>query len=132
MYHEKIKSCYFHYNEDLNKFFFSDCEKLIEYSASAASVVLSDPCVCPLPRIKIYLFLLSACTDELISTPKLITFLPQSKFRIEKRERESNPIPYPEYESLLGSAFLVVSKFPNKQSFRVNLACKSCDHLHNS
>ena len=31
-----------------------------------------------------------------MSTPKLITFLPQSKFAIKKSEHKSNPIPYPE------------------------------------
>ena len=60
------------------------------------SVVLSNPCLRRLPRIKISLFLLLACTDELISTAKIMSFLPQSKFEIEKCERESNPIPYPE------------------------------------
>ena len=46
--------------------------------------------------IYIYIYiLLSIWTDELFSTPK-ITFLPQTKFVIEKSERESNPIPYPE------------------------------------
>ena len=56
----------------------------MEYSASAVSVVISNSCVCYLPRIKISLFLLLACTDELISTPKIMTFLPLSKFGIEK------------------------------------------------
>ena len=42
------------------------------------------------------LFLLSVCTDELISTPEITTFLLQSKFGIEKSERESNPIQYSE------------------------------------
>ena len=46
--------------------------------------------------IYIYIYiLLSIWTDALFSTPK-ITFLPQTKFGIEKSERESNPIPYPE------------------------------------
>ena len=51
---------------------------------------------------------------------------------IKKSEQESNPIPYPEYEYFLGSAFLVISTVPDKQSFRVDLAFKSCDHLSNS
>ena len=63
--------------------------------ASAVSEVLSNPFVCPLPRIKIFLFLLLACKDELMSTPKIMTFLPQSKFGIERSERESNSIPNP-------------------------------------
>ena len=82
--------------------------KLIEYSASAVGVVISNSCFCPLRRTKISLFLLFVCTDELILTPKIIAFLPQSKFGIEKSERESNPVPYPEYEYLLGSSFLVI------------------------
>ena len=41
-------------------------------------------------------FLSSVYTDELLSTPKIITFLPQSKPEYEKCEQESNPIPYPE------------------------------------
>ena len=41
-------------------------------------------------------FLLSVCVDELFSTPKIETFLPQLKFGIKKHERKSNPIPYPE------------------------------------
>ena len=36
----------------------------------------SNVCVEPLPRIKISLFLLSVFVDELISTPKIITFPP--------------------------------------------------------
>ena len=68
----------------------------MEYSASTVSVVLSYPCVSPLLRIKTSLFSLLAYTDELIPTPKIMAFLPQSKFAIEKCERDSNPIPYPE------------------------------------
>ena len=65
------------------------------YSASAVNVALSDPCVGVLPKFKISLFLLSLCTDELTSTSKIMAFLPQSKFGIEKTKRQSNPIPYP-------------------------------------
>ena len=42
--------------------------------------------VVPLPRIKISLFLLSVCTNGLISTPKITAFLSQAKFGIEKSE----------------------------------------------
>ena len=66
----------------------------MEYSASEVIVVLSNPCVGRLQRTKILFFLLSVCTYELLSTPKIRTFLPQSKFGKEKRERESNAIPY--------------------------------------
>ena len=46
-------------------------------------------------------------TDELLSTPKIIAFIPQSKFGKGKSDRESNPVPYPEQKYLSGSAFLV-------------------------
>ena len=59
------------------KTFLCDLEKLIEYSNSADSLVSSSHCVGPLPRIETALFILSICTDELIWTPKLTTFLPQ-------------------------------------------------------
>ena len=61
-----------------------------------------------------------------------MAFLLQSKFGTEKSEQESNPIPYPASEYLLGSAFLAILTFPNKPSFRVNLAFKYCDYLSNS
>ena len=38
--------------------------------------VCSNPCVGPIPKIKTSFFLLSACTEELISTQKIMTFLP--------------------------------------------------------
>ena len=44
--------------------FLFDLEKLIEYSPSVGTVVSSNPCVGPLPRIKISLFLLSVWTYE--------------------------------------------------------------------
>ena len=69
----------------LKQFFFYDREKLVEYSAFALNVVLSNPCVAPRPGVKIFLFLLSICADELMSTLKIMAFLPQSKFGIEKK-----------------------------------------------
>ena len=48
------------------------------------------------------------------TTPKIITFLPRSKFGSEKSERESNPVPLPLYLYLSGSAFLVSFTDPNK------------------
>ena len=56
-----------------------------------------------------------------------MTILPQSK-----REREPDPIPYPEYKYLSGSAFLVNLTTPKKRSFRVNSAPKSRNHISNS
>ena len=73
----------------------------------------------PLPKIKIYFFLLSIFVDELISTPKVITFLPNPVPENEKLSCLSNPIPYPEYLHLSISAFLVKLTTPNKQSSSV-------------
>ena len=49
----------------------------MEYLSSAVMVVSSNPCVGPSPRAQISFFLLSIRTDELLPTPKIITFLPQ-------------------------------------------------------
>ena len=59
-------------------------------------------------------FLLSIFDDELISTPKIITFLTIS-LPIENEIFLSNPILYPEYPYLSISAFLVNSTDPKKQ-----------------
>ena len=59
-------------------------------------------------------FLLSIFVDELISTPKIITFLPKS-LPNEKDVSLSNPMPYQEYPYLLISAVLVNLIYPNKQ-----------------
>ena len=48
--------------------------KLIEYLASAFNVVSVNPWLGPLQRI--IFFPLSACTEELLSTPDIMTFLP--------------------------------------------------------
>ena len=53
--------------------------------------------------------------DELISTPKIITFLPVPLLGCQKNRCLSNPIPYPEYVYLSISAFLVKLTAPNKQ-----------------
>ena len=87
--------------------------KLIEYVYSALSL-RSNPCVSPLPRIKIHFFLLSIFVDELISTPKIITFLPIS-LPIEKDVFLSNAIPYPKYPYLSISAFSANLTDPNGQ-----------------
>ena len=88
--------------------------KLIEYIFFALSAC-SNPYVGPLPKIKIYFFLLSVFVDELMSTPKIITFLPILVPGNEKLPCLSNPVPYPEYPYLLMSAFLVRLTAPNKQ-----------------
>ena len=89
--------------------------KLIEYIFSALSAC-SDPCVRPLPRIKIFFFLLSIFVDELISTLKIIIFLPVPPLGCENNPCLSNPIPYPEYLYLSISAILVKLAAPNKNS----------------
>ena len=61
-----------------------------------------------------YFFLLSIFVDQLISTPKLLTFLPIS-LPTEKDVFLSNPLPYPEYPYLSILAFLVNLTYPNKQ-----------------
>ena len=53
--------------------------------------------------------------DELMSTPKVITFLANPMPRNEKLPCLSNPIPYPEYPYLSIPAFLVKLTAPNKQ-----------------
>ena len=97
----------------------------IEYFVSAVNVVSSKPCIVPLPRIMIFYPWLSISTDELISTSKIMTFLPKLKSGNENSERESNPIPEPLYTHLSGSAFLV-------QSIQVKKAFKSVDYVSNS
>ena len=88
--------------------------KLIEYIFSALSI-FSNPWVGPFPRIKKHFFLLSIFVDELISTPKIITFLLNPAPGNEMLPCLSNPIRYPEYLYLSTSAFLVKVTAPNKQ-----------------
>ena len=88
--------------------------KLIECIFSADSVC-SNHCVRFLPRVKISFFLLSIFVDELISTPKIITFLPVSPLVCEKYPCLSNPVPYPQDLDLLILAFLVKLTAPKKQ-----------------
>ena len=68
----------------------------------------------PLPKIKIYFFLLSIFVDELISTLKLITFMPNLITGDEKLPCLSNPIRYPDYLYLSKSGFLAKLTAPNK------------------
>ena len=64
---------------------------VVIYLSSAVIVVLSKPCVGPSPRTKIFFLLLSTCTDEPISAPK-ITVLPQLMSVHENCERELNQV----------------------------------------
>ena len=66
---------------------------MIEYWPSANNVVSSYPCGGPIPRIKISFILLSIYTDELISTSKVMIFLPTLPSGNEISESESSPVP---------------------------------------
>ena len=88
--------------------------KLIEQIFSVLSVY-SNYCVGPLPRIKMSFFLLSIFDDKLISTPKIITFLPSPQDGCEKNLFLSNPIPYPEYLCRSISICFVNLTAPNRQ-----------------
>ena len=61
----------------------------------------------------------SICTHELISTPKLMTFLPMLPSGNENSECELNPVPCPLHTYLSRSPFLANRTPPNKQSFKV-------------
>ena len=71
------------------------------------------------PRIKIYFFLLSACTENFISTPKINTLQPNPPQGNEKVPLLLNPMPYPDYLYLSISAFLVNLNASNKQFSKV-------------
>ena len=65
------------------------------------------------------------------SNPKITKFLPQSD-SYEKSGLESNPMTYPEYLYLSGSAFLVKLTAPSKQFAKAISVFKSRDHVSNS
>ena len=73
------------------------------------------PCMKALPNTNILFTLLVACTELLISAPKIITFLPSPLLGCEKPPFESNPIPYPKYLYLSTSSFFVNLIAPNRQ-----------------
>ena len=79
-----MKNCCFHYNEEFKQNRFCNLEKLIEYSASAVIFVSSNLCVEPLARTEITFLLLSIWTDELLSTPKITTLLPNQSMELKK------------------------------------------------
>ena len=87
-----MRGCCFHYSLDLVQIFFFGCVKLLGYIAFAAKVVSSNPCVGPSPRIKMSLFLLLKCTDELISAPKIMTSFPMPSSVNKTSQQESNPM----------------------------------------
>ena len=94
-----------HYNAALKNFLLWSV-KLMEYIFCALSLC-SNPCIGPLPKIKLSIFLLWIFVDELMSTPKKYYVSPNSVLGNEKRPSLSNPIPYPENPYLSISAFLV-------------------------
>ena len=99
------KNCCLHHNSDLSKTFFL-INGINGKLTSAVIVVSSDPCVKLSPRTKISFKSFSLCIDELLSSPKIIVFLPQSKFASKNSEQELYPIPYPEKKYLSESGFL--------------------------
>ena len=66
-------------------------------------------------ELKYIFFLLSIFVHELISTPKIITFLPVQPLECEKKPCLSNPILYLEYLYLSISGSLIKLTTPNKQ-----------------
>ena len=98
------------------------------------NVVSSNPCVGPLPRIKMCFPSFSICADMLVSTPwyqhiKIMTSLPTLPSSNENSERKSNSIPWPLYPYLSRSAFLANLTPSNKQPNKVKLKFKSHDHV---
>ena len=78
---------------------FSRLSKIDWISFFAVNAISSNPCAGP------FIFLsLSTCTEEFASTPKIITFLPNS-LPTEKVPYLSNPKLYPEYLLLSILAF---------------------------
>ena len=63
------------------------------YLASPVNALSFNPCVGPILSFKLSFPLLLICTDELMSTPKIMTFLPTLPSGNENSERESDPIP---------------------------------------
>ena len=82
---------------------------LIEYSVSAFITVSSSLLVRPLPIVKMFFFLLSACADVLLSLPQDNNDFPNSRLAKNKGDPASN----------LMSALLTAT---NKQSPNVKWA----------
>ena len=76
--------------------------------------------------------LLSACTDKLLSTSEITTFLPYSLLGSKNCERASKTIPQPLYPYLSGSAFLVnftAAKNSHLAAFLVNFTAAKNNQL---
>ena len=80
----------------------------------ALNLYISLPLINKYLSVPLLLVLLSACTELLISAPKILTFLPTPPLGCEKLPFESNPILYPEYLYLSISSFFVKVTAPNK------------------
>ena len=76
---------------------------------------MSNTCEGPSSRIKMSYLLLSTCTEELISTPKIITFLPNQPVGNEKNPVISNPISYLEYLYWSTSVFFTNLTAPDNE-----------------
>ena len=126
---------------------------------SAVNAISFNPCVGLSPRIKISLPLLSICIDEIISTPKIITFLPTLTSGNENYVRVSYSIPqllipytiyittytytiyvylyiatypYTITTYLSGSVFFACLTLPNKQFLKAKSESKPLGHESNS
>ena len=77
----------------VNKFSFFDLVILAEYLISVVILVSSDSSIGPSPRTRISFLILSGWLDELLSAPKITTFLPHSLIGNGNCERASIPIP---------------------------------------
>ena len=80
------------------------------------------------PRIKISLFLISICTDELISDSEIMIYFPMLLSLNTNSVRESNSISYLLYSYLSRSKFLVSLTDPYKHLFNVKSVIKFFNH----
>ena len=75
----QTNNCCYHYNEELNNFFFLDLVKLVIYLLSAVILTSSNPCVGP-SQGTFFLILVSAFIEKRVPPPKVIIFSPNSLF----------------------------------------------------
>ena len=95
-------------------------------------MVWSNPYVGPSVRNNISFFLLSAYTNEELHTEKNSNIFTQvQNFRMKKVSKNQTQYHVPN-KNIYQDQHLAYWKAPNKQSFRVKSAFKSCDHLFNS
>ena len=100
----------------MQTFFRCSVQFLKEYPFSAVNAVSVNPSSGPLPRIKISFFLLSTCTYELISVPKIIKFLPNPLPDNEKLPHASNSVPHPKYLYLSKSVAILINSAKQRTS----------------